>query len=124
MEDKNPPGQPRYDAVYVHSLREAAVIVVMFSIACVWAISVSFSTGYNLAETDEVATVLGMPAWVFYAVLLPWVVIDVVAIWFCFFYMQNDDLGEAVETAAYEFGEDEVTDEAATGKQNPPESQP
>jgi len=103
---KQPPGAPRYDSVYLHSLREAVVIVLMFSAACVWAVCVSFSSGYSPPAGDGIATVLGMPAWVFYAVLLPWLIIDAAAIWFCFFYMKNDDLGQAVETSSYEFGED------------------
>ena len=31
-------------------------------------------------ESSEVATVLGMPAWVFYSVLLPWLVSSSVSI--------------------------------------------
>jgi len=105
--EKPPPDAPQYDPVYLHSLREMLVILLLFSVACVWALCVSFSYGYQAGPDGSVPTILGMPSWVFYSVLLPWLVIDVVACWFCFFYMKNDDLGEAVETSAYKFGEEE-----------------
>lgn len=94
-----PPGSYEYDPVFLHARREAFVIVGLFAIFCGWSLAVSFSSGYQSpgASGAQVDLVLGMPSWVFWGIFLPWVVVDVVAVWFCFFFMKNDDLGEAHE---------------------------
>ena len=91
--------RPEYDTTYLNSLREAYVIVALFAVFCVWSLFVCFNFGYLSPgeQLTEVSTVLGMPSWAFWGVGLPWLAVDVVAVWFCFFYMKNDDLGEAHE---------------------------
>ena len=86
----------KYDPTFLHARREAIVIVALFAVFCIWSISVCYGFGY--LNTDEhrpdIATTFGMPSWVFWGICLPWIVVDVVAVWFCFFFMQDDDLGE------------------------------
>ena len=36
----------------------------------------------------QLSMVLGLPAWVFWGIVLPWLVVDVVAVWFCFVWMR------------------------------------
>jgi hypothetical protein len=38
-----------------------------------------------------------MPSWVFWGVLVPWLVADLFALWFCFFFMADDPLRDAEE---------------------------
>ncbi|MCA9156369.1 MAG: hypothetical protein R3C99_20220 [Pirellulaceae bacterium] len=98
-EDRSGESMPPYDPVYLHSLRELFVIVILFTIFLIWSITTCYIVGYAEPGTEPASTPLwlGMPAWAFFGVFLPWVVVDVVAVWFCFFFMQNDDLGEAHE---------------------------
>jgi len=95
-EDEPQSTRPEYDPTYLHSLRELYVIIALFSVFCVWSICVCFNLGYIGPEESraEVPMVLGMPSWAFWGVFLPWIVVDIVAVWFCFFFMQPDDLGE------------------------------
>ena len=92
--DPSPPSD--YDPTYLHSLRELKVILVLFAIFCGWSILVCWLSGYENPHDSgvEIAMVLGMPAWVFWGIFLPWIAVDVVAVWFCFFFMKVDDLGE------------------------------
>ena len=94
--------KPTYDRTYLHSLRETYVILGLFALFCVWSIVVSYNLGY-VSESElgnEIRTVWGMPSWVWWGIFLPWIAVDVVAIWFCFFFMKADDLGEESEQEA------------------------
>ena len=110
---------PEYDPVYLHARKEAAVVIGLFTLALAWSIGSYYFLGYikpvmtveqqdrvdaklTLASdprfnSQPVSTTFGMPTWVFTGILLPWLVIDVVAYWFCFHYMADDDLGPVPE---------------------------
>lgn len=99
MPESKPAVQPEYDPTYLNSLREAYVIIALFAIFCFWSIFVCYNYGYLSPgeQRSEVPTVMGIPSWAFWGIALPWIVVDVVAVWFCFFFMKTDDLGEAHE---------------------------
>ncbi len=99
MPDSKPMSPVEYDPTYLNSLREAFVIVVLFAGFFLWSIFVCYNYGYLSPgeQRTEISTVLGMPSWAFWGIALPWLAVDVVAVWFCFFYMKTDDLGEAHE---------------------------
>ncbi|MCA9118661.1 MAG: hypothetical protein H6822_04290 [Planctomycetaceae bacterium] len=99
MPESNSESKPEYDPTYLHSLREAYTIIALFALFFIWSIFVCYNYGYLSPgeQLSEVSTVMGMPAWAFWGIGFPWVLVDVVAVWFCFFYMKNDDLGEAHE---------------------------
>jgi len=89
-----------WDPVYLHSRRELIAILVIFGGACVWALTVSWVSGYttDAQAGEQIAKVLGMPRWVFWGVFVPWIAADVATIWFCFFYMKDDDLDASSDT--------------------------
>ena len=53
------------------------------------------TTAGQSVDPDDLATVLGIPAWLCWGIFAPWLVADLFTVWFCFCYMQDDDLGEA-----------------------------
>ena len=77
------------------------MILVAFAVCFIWSISVYWTMGMDHGEGDigEVATVLGIPAWVFWGVAVPWLAADVFIVVFCFVLMTDDDLGEVQEGA-------------------------
>ena len=109
----------QYDPVYLNSRREAAMVMLLFTLALSWSVGVYYFTGYvkpppppnrgsvthnKLTLSDDprfnappVSTTLGMPTWVLWGIVVPWLVIDVVAFWFCYFYMADDDLGRSAD---------------------------
>lgn len=87
------------DPVFVHARREAIVIIVIFAITAIWSLSVCYLDGYIRPEQslENIPLVLGMPRWVFWGIFAPWIFADLATVWFCFFYMTDDDLGEDQE---------------------------
>lgn len=81
------------DPVYVNSRREALVLLAIFAAALIYTIVVSFLLGYD-RDPSEVVTYLGIPDWVMWGVFLPWTVCVLVTVWFCFYFMADDPLGE------------------------------
>jgi len=94
------------DPVYVAARREALVIVGLFALFFIWSVGVCYAIGFISAEPAdaakpvEVATVLGMPTWIFWGILMPWLAVDLVAVWFCFSFMTDDDLGEDIDAGS------------------------
>lgn len=98
------------DPVFVNSLRETVVIISLFLLFLLWTVAVSFYLGaeqtFLSQDGKPLSLVWGMPNWVFYGIFLPWMIVNLIGIWFCFGFMKNDDLGEA---------NDEPTSDAADG---------
>ncbi len=88
--------RPPYDPVYLHARREGLVILAVWFSCLLWAVIVAWLWGYR-RPVAEIGTVWGIPDWAFYAVVMPWAVVDVFTLWFCFAFMRDDDLGEAHE---------------------------
>jgi hypothetical protein len=65
----------------------------IWALALLWSTLGSWLMGYD-RDGKEVPLVFGMPDWIFWNVLVPWVACFLFALWFCFFCMADDDLGE------------------------------
>ena len=85
------------DPLVLHARREALVILLAFVVCLIWSVSWCYLSGYAGPDGSPVSKVLGMPSWVFWGVLVPWIGADLFAVWFCFFFMVDDPLGEAPE---------------------------
>jgi hypothetical protein len=96
----DPPG--KLDPLFRHARREAIMSLVVFAICFVWSIGVYLTMGLHSGEIGEVDTVLGIPAWVFWGVAVPWLAADVFIVVFCFVLMTDDDLGEVQDGADLE----------------------
>jgi hypothetical protein len=72
--------------------REGLVIMAVWTAALLWSVSSAYGLGYRRPASD-IDLVLGMPAWVFWSVALPWALCLGFSVWFCFRYMADDDLG-------------------------------
>ena len=92
-EKKTDSATSSFDPVYEHTRRETFVIICAWVVFCVWVVGVSLLTGYRV-DPDTMKTVMGMPAWVFWGVGLPWLASNVFIIWFALKYMVDDPLGE------------------------------
>jgi hypothetical protein len=65
----------------------------------VWSVGYGYWTGYSGAD-EPLRIVLGMPHWVFWAVLFPWVLATLATIVFSLVFIADDDLGETLDDAA------------------------
>ena len=84
------------DPVYRHALREAFVILALWGTSFAWTVPYCYTHGYT-REDGTVETVLGIPAWVWWGVALPWIVMGVIAILLCLVFIQDDDLGHTAD---------------------------
>lgn len=81
------------DPVYRHSRREAILIFSVWVVALIWTIPFCYLNGYVWDfDPANVRMILGIPSWAFWGIVCPWLVGDVFTVWFCFFYMRDDDL--------------------------------
>jgi hypothetical protein len=76
--------------------REGLLILGVWLAALVWSVSVGYFAG-SPPKGGELSLVLGMPAWVFWGVVLPWGLCLLFSVWFCFAYIADDDLGRDPE---------------------------
>ena len=85
------------DPVFVNARREAVVILVLFFVCLTWSVGFYWVDGMQTPGTaaQSTPTVWGLPRWVFWGLLCPWLAVDVFTFWFCFCYMKDDDLDDA-----------------------------
>ncbi len=72
---------------YRRTLKEAVVALLLWFGAGIWVISVSYWLGYQ----RPVHSIGGIPNWVVWGVLLPWVVLFVLHSWYSLVFMRADD---------------------------------
>ncbi len=113
---RSSPQRDQLDPVFLHTRREALAILAAFVVFLVWSICWCYLAGYGESADGKLATVFGMPGWVFWGVLVPWLAADLFAFWFCFFFMADDPLGETEEGT----GEDHSAAESACDPEERP----
>ena len=112
---RSEPHRDRVDPVVLHTRREALLILAAFAVCLIWSVSWCYLGGYGEPAAAPLATVLGMPSWVFWGVLVPWLAADAFAVWFCFFHMADDPLGEPEDEAGPDDGLPERRESAGGG---------
>jgi hypothetical protein len=73
------------------------VVLALFGLALGWTIGFCYWLGYDATDgesSEALSLVLGLPTWVFVGIVLPWLIIDLVAIWFCFYFLADDGAGD------------------------------
>lgn len=109
------------DPVYRHCLREAVFIFSVWVACFVWTCAYCYLYGYSSHEPNPsgVSPIggmvgplesfnrsasdltyplgLGVPDWVFYGVVVPWVLCIALSFWYCLCFFVEDDLGEMVD---------------------------
>jgi len=81
------------DPVFVRSRREALVILCFWLAGLLWVVTFCYLTGYpERFDPETFRTVWGIPAWLFWGLVVPWLVADGFTVWFCFWYMKDADL--------------------------------
>ncbi|MGK0185114.1 MAG: hypothetical protein ACI9R3_000889 [Verrucomicrobiales bacterium] len=68
------------------------IIFGVWAIFCVWVIGACSRYGFMEPES-EVQLVIGMPAWVFWGVAVPWCGATLFSIVFALFFMSDHELG-------------------------------
>ncbi|MGB7345644.1 MAG: DUF997 family protein [Pirellulaceae bacterium] len=82
------------DPIFASSIAELKWILVAWAVSCLWVVGYSVMFGYNI-DPDNLQLVWGMPAWVFWGVLLPWICSTMFTIWFARYRMIDQPLPTA-----------------------------
>lgn len=87
------------DPVYVHARSETTVIASLCVLFLVITLIVCGSLGYDKSPTEiaQVDATMGMPTWVFWGLLVPWIMVNILTTLFCFTWMSEDDLSDPNE---------------------------
>jgi hypothetical protein len=93
------------DPVFIHSRREAVTTLIVWGIFTAYSLTYCYLTGYD-RDPATIETYLGVPEWVFFGVFVPWGLAIVVAWWFSFRVMTDDDLGVDVDESQAMVGGD------------------
>ncbi len=94
MATNRPTRPPAKEQRLLRNARREGVLILGVWLTClVWSTVVGYLYGYH-RPVQDIRLILGMPDWVFWAVVLPWAVCLLFSVWFCFFFMADDDLGE------------------------------
>jgi hypothetical protein len=89
------------DPVLRSSRREAALVVVIWAVACVYTVGVCYRMGYG-RDVATLTYVLGFPDWIFWGVVVPWTVCTGLCFIVPRFVITDEDLGE--EQSEEQFG--------------------
>jgi len=110
------------DSIYRRTLWEAKLILGMWVVALIYTCTYCYLYGYESHPSDPASTGpavsawfgplesfdrdpaslvtplgLGIPDWVFYGVVAPWIACIAATFWFCLFVFREDDLGSEDE---------------------------
>lgn len=81
------------NAVLRSSRKEALIVLVIWTLACLFSVGISFRFGYQ-RDPDTLTFVLGIPDWVFWGVVVPWACCTLASFWVSNFLIADEDLGE------------------------------
>ena len=85
-------------AILRSSRREALVTATLWVLAGGYTVGYAKLFAYRAGPPD---LIYGIPAWVIWGVILPWVVCTVVTCWYAMCGIRDEDLGEEQESAAH-----------------------
>ncbi len=86
----NRPVKP-VDPLLSSSRREALIVFAIWLGAAIYTVTVCYYMGYG-RTSDDLHFVLGIPDWVFWGIVIPWMGCLILNGWFSFWYMTDGDL--------------------------------
>jgi hypothetical protein len=88
---------PTPDPTYRNARREATIILGAWLASTVYCCAYAYLFGYQRGGrplgVDDIRPVLGIPSWILWGVMLPWLACSLFTLWFAGSYMADDDLG-------------------------------
>ena len=86
--------KPKPNPTLARSCQEALIILTAYLIAMTWTGVVCYAWGYGRdPQTITQPLGLGIPDWVFWGIVVPWLGCNLFTAWFTLFYMQDEQLG-------------------------------
>ena len=95
--------EPDDATIYRHARQEARLVMLVWLAALIYTLVFCTYAGYE-DGTAPLRLIGGIPSWVYWGVVVPWIAAIAFTTWFCFRFMADDYLG-ADEEAHIEHGE-------------------
>ncbi len=67
------------DPAFLRARKEAVTILLSWAVCLLWTVGVSWTLGYG---SGSMHIALGMPTWVTFGVVVPWVAATVFSVWY------------------------------------------
>ncbi|MBL4883649.1 MAG: hypothetical protein JKY95_03805 [Planctomycetaceae bacterium] len=81
-----------YDPAYLNALKELYVMIGIWGVSLVWTVGYCGLFAYQApGSTQAIPVVWGIPTWVIWGIVLPWVTCGLLTAWFAMFYIKQDD---------------------------------
>jgi hypothetical protein len=86
---------PAPNPTLVRSRKEALIILSVYVVAMTWCGLVCYHWGYGRDPATLTEPLgLGIPDWVFWGIVVPWLACNVFTAWFTLWYMEEEQLAE------------------------------
>jgi hypothetical protein len=89
--------QHREDPIVSTARREALVVALIFICAMSYSVLYCYWNGYH-RPPESLSLVFGVPDWVFWGVVAPWMICLLLSFWFGSTFMHDAELGVGEET--------------------------
>jgi hypothetical protein len=83
----------REDPVLRSARREAALVLLIWLVACCYTVGYCYAFGYG-RDAATLTYVLGFPDWVFWGIIAPWTACTILSFFLSYFVIRDEDLGE------------------------------
>ncbi|MBI1345361.1 hypothetical protein GC163_03650 [bacterium] len=81
------------DPLLKSAQREALICGAVWILATAYSVGYSWLYGYR-RPIESLTYVFGLPDWIFWGVVIPWLACTLFSAWFCLFYMSDEALCE------------------------------
>ncbi|MBM3997973.1 MAG: hypothetical protein FJ297_00275 [Planctomycetes bacterium] len=109
-----------FDPFFLAARREAWVIAAVWCLCLFWTIPYCCLRAYRpLDDPSDLTVILGMPDWVVWGIVAPWIGTNLFTIWFCGWIMRDGDLGIAPEDEPHDERTEPPTPVASSGAREP-----
>ncbi len=81
----------KFDKTFLNARKEAWIILAAWVVCLLWTVGYSWVAGYS-QHGETIHLILGIPAWVVWGVLAPWIGATLFSVIFALFYMSDDVL--------------------------------
>jgi uncharacterized membrane protein YhdT len=94
-QEKAPAGPPGEDLAgsFRQSRKEFRFMILTWVAFAAWTLTYNHFNAKGI-EGEAVEIVLGMPKWIIFGILVPWVIALTLTVWFALCFMKDTDLGD------------------------------
>ena len=79
----------RFDPGFLRARREAIIILIAWAVCLIWTVGYCGVAGYA-NDSEAIALLFGMPRWVVWGILAPWIAATLFSTWFSLCHIADE----------------------------------